>query len=361
MTVAYTTPWAPLYTLERDGIADITVYGTACVWAGQMGPLFSIGNTHAHLWGRSLLKPFQLLTLLPSLQQHYPELEPDVFALMMGSHNGDTQHTQIINSVLKAHHLSEADLICPVCSPLSSTSPNPPSKLTHPCSGKHLAHLLWCLAEDVDKADYASESFPPFRLLKTLLGWYLGKEVDSFQTTTDGCGLPTLALSASELSQLYCALTQPLPLDEMMSPPEEIEPLIPLWGYLRTLIQDYPLMIGGADRLDSQLVIGQDLNHNPLPKLPSGLIAKEGADGLLAVGLMPSQPYKDGLGILIKLAHAYDPKATEHVLKALFNALGFQQVDKASDDPNQVLVSHFNFQPLIGAGLLGEKSFKDLD
>jgi L-asparaginase II len=147
----------------------------------------------------------------------------------------------------------------------------------------------------------------------------------------------------------------------MMSPPEEIAPLIPLWGYLSTLMRDYPQMLGGAGRLDTQLIQGQDLNQKSLPKLPSGLIAKEGADGLLSVGLMPSHPYKDGLGILIKLAHGYDPKATEHVLKALFNALGFQQEDKASDDPHQVLVSHFNFQPLIGAGLLGEKSLRDLD
>lgn len=344
-------PWSPLYTLERAGLPELTIQGVVSVWAGSLGPLFNIGKTQTALWTRSLLKPFQFLTLLPVLQESYPELEPRHYAVMLGSHNGEAEHEAALKEILAIGQLEESHLLCPESPPLGSNTTGKACKLSHPCSGKHLAHILWCKAQEVPLEHYLFEELTHQKQLRILLGWYLGKEPENFLTTEDGCGLPTLALSGDEMAHLFCALTQPLPLDEMMTPPTEIEALLPLWGYLRSLMQEHPTLLGGQGRLDTRITQGK-LHPNLKPQM----IAKEGADGLLGVGIMPSPPYKNGLGILIKMAHGYDPQATERVLLALLEALGHLPASPKDEATStaQTLVPHFNFEPLFGAGFLDD-------
>ena len=53
------------------------------------------------------------------------------------------------------------------------------------------------------------------------------------------------------------------------------------------------------------------------------MIAKEGADGLL--GLAIEHPkFKKGLGIVIKIAHGWNPQATWYVARGILGTLGFE-------------------------------------
>ncbi|MEC8423379.1 MAG: hypothetical protein VX000_06355, partial [Myxococcota bacterium] len=53
------------------------------------------------------------------------------------------------------------------------------------------------------------------------------------------------------------------------------------------------------------------------------VIAKEGADGLL--GLAIDHPdYPDGLGVVIKIAHGWNPQATWYVARGILGVLGFE-------------------------------------
>ncbi len=75
----------------------------------------------------------------------------------------------------------------------------------------------------------------------------------------------------------------------------------------------HPDLVGGFNRLDSTII-----------KAGSGrVIAKEGADGLL--GLAVEHPdYPDGLGIVIKIAHGWDPQAHLVRRSVVLGVLGFE-------------------------------------
>jgi L-asparaginase II len=68
------------------------------------------------------------------------------------------------------------------------------------------------------------------------------------------------------------------------------------------------------------------------------VFAKEGADGLLGLGLEhPSYP--KGLGIVIKLAHGWDTKAMSFLASHILRSLGFFVDNLYSFEDQEVVVS----------------------
>jgi hypothetical protein len=52
-------------------------------------------------------------------------------------------------------------------------------------------------------------------------------------------------------------------------------------------------------------------------------MAKEGADGLLGLAIVHDD-FPDGLGVVIKIAHGWNPKATWTLARAVLGVLGFE-------------------------------------
>jgi hypothetical protein len=75
----------------------------------------------------------------------------------------------------------------------------------------------------------------------------------------------------------------------------------------------FPDLIGGFNRLDSTI----------LKSCQGKVLAKEGADGLL--GLAIEHPdFPDGLGIVIKVAHGWDMRASWYIARYTLGVLGFE-------------------------------------
>ncbi len=78
----------------------------------------------------------------------------------------------------------------------------------------------------------------------------------------------------------------------------------------------HPRIIGGKDRVDTQLMEGKLFGDGALK-----MVAKEAADGLLAIGIGPVKQYPEGLGMLVKLSSGFDRnhmlRIVAHVLKEL--------------------------------------------
>src|SRR5690606_16839733 len=106
-------------------------------------------------------------------------------------------------------------------------------------------------------------------------GW-LGREPAELAFVTDGCRLPTPLLEPGELARLYRALA---------AAPDGSE-----LGRLRQAMVDHPERIGGPERVDTRLMQAN----------PGLLVAKEGADGLLAIGVRPTAAEPGGAGLMIK-------------------------------------------------------------
>ena len=52
------------------------------------------------------------------------------------------------------------------------------------------------------------------------------------------------------------------------------------------------------------------------------IIAKEGADGLLGMAIEHPE-FPDGLGVVIKIAHGWNPRATWYIARGILGTLGF--------------------------------------
>ena len=74
-----------------------------------------------------------------------------------------------------------------------------------------------------------------------------------------------------------------------------------------------PDLVGGYNRLDTTVI----------KSCEGKVIAKEGADGLLVLAI-EHPDYKDGLGVVIKIAHGWNPQATWYVARGILGCLGFE-------------------------------------
>jgi len=341
-------PWAPLYSVTRSGEPEVTVYGLAFVWAEDKAAqnnsglaLLRVGQTRTPLWSRSLLKPFQLMVLYPTLKAAYPQLTTAHYAMLTASHQGDARQLELLREVMALGGLSEADLHCPACKCRRAPDPQALRPLYHPCSGKHLAHLLYLKARNLPVESYLQPDQEPYVLLRELLCYLL--YVDELPETVDGCGMSNLGLSAVELAQLYHALISPVTRDMIRQCPDELTDILTAWDEIAALMLANPDLIGGEGRLDTRLMRHALPGQQALDPLPS-ILAKEGADGLLCLAIGPNAKYRDGLGLLLKLSSGYNAAQLETLIRHILAELGLAK-DEASDQNNVTQnVFHFTVQ-----------------
>ena len=331
-------PWQPIYSIERSGIAEVTIFGAISVvtgdakMAGQTEALLTHGDPDITLWTRSVLKPWQLLSHLPCLKSAYPQLKPEHIALMMSSHNAEVLHQGLLSEIMSLGDVSESMLQCPASYPLyaelrrqmvaEGLSPRP---LLHNCSGKHFGYLMAIKAQQGDPSQYLKPEAERFQKLQGLLCQLLQRTDSHLPVTTDGCQLPNYAVSINEMARLYHGLANP---QLQRANGELSEEARANYSELSRLMSTYPRVIGGTGRIDTELMS----DKLPLEGRPH-LIVKQGADGLLSLGLGPSERYPNGLGILIKVASGFDAKQMELIAGELFAQLGLREHD--SPHPSQ--------------------------
>lgn len=332
-------PWAPVYTVSRSGIPEITIQGIVYVWAEDRKlyanaghSLLRIGDTRASLWSRSLLKPFQLMVLYPTLKANYPQLSEQHFALMTASQSGDPAQVQRLREILSIGGLQESDLkLCP-CRAMNGGPERGKSVLNHPCAGKHLAHLLYQKSQGLPLDAYLAPEMPQYALLRELLDYLLNKP--EFAETVDGCGMPNYELNAVEVAQLYHALVMPVGRDLMRQAPDELTEPLSHWDEISAILRNHAPLVGGEGRLDTRL-----MSETLPPEVK--VIAKEGADGMLAMGIGPNAKFADGLGLFVKVASGYEPRQLELIACALLEQLGLISAPETTD--SGVLETRFYF------------------
>jgi L-asparaginase II len=171
-----------------------------------------------------------------------------------------------------------------------------PRRWYHCCSGEHAAILRGCRLKGWDRVGYTLPQHPLFAAYIEVLRRTLGPDWRPVRVARDGCGLPTASNTVDELARLYAALAAHRDDD---------------WIW-EAMIR-HPDLIGGFNRLDSTIL-----------KAGGGaVVAKEGADGLLGLSVV-HEDYPDGLGIVIKIAHGWNPQATWYVARACLGVLGFE-------------------------------------
>lgn len=341
LAIAMLPDWVPLFQIVRSDLPEVCVQGILAVSDAQGRLVAAAGDVNTPFWSRSTLKPWQLAGHYAILFENYPALQPQHFALMASSHNAQQAHLNCLQEIMDAGGLSADDLQCPAvysCHNPTSWGQRQAniaaSSLFNCCSAKHAGYVMAMKAQGLDFSQYLKPDGRQFLPTRKLLSHLAGRNDSNFATTIDGCRLPNYALTVRELALLYARLASGFvphcASDEMIE-------LCHNASTVGRLMRQYPYLIGGDDRLDTRIMEGA-LTHGNAPRM----VAKEGADGLLATGVLPSAPWPDGLGIAIKLSSGYDLNHFEMIVKHIFERLFWRKDEEIPGNEHIKVTFHFD-------------------
>ena len=235
---------------------------------------------------RSAAKPFQALPAVRAGLLGRLGLDDRHLALACASHGGTTAHVEGVREILAAAGLDEDVL---ECGPLQPRDPAvslgaAPGRIHHNCSGKHALGLALCVAEGWPTQGYVKPGHPLQQAMKEAAAEATGTALD-MPAGVDGCGMCTfrfgLDVFAGAFGRLAAGAFGPEVTRAMTAHPE---------------------LVAYAGAIDTELMAAEP-----------GLVAKIGAEGVLAIGL------PDGRGLAIKVldgaVRALEPAAM-HLVRA---------------------------------------------
>ena len=239
-------------------------------------------------WGdtyffRSASKPIQALpVLLLGLDRQYGLSEEEI-AVMAGSNAGEPYCAGVVQSLLEKTGVGEEDLVLKARYPSHEPSKfaavgrgEPPKKLWHGCTPKHVGAILTQRALTGSGAGYHLPDSAAQRLVRYTVSLFTDVPYEKIRLGTDGCGVPVFGVPGDRMALSFLRLARP----ELIPEPSFAEAT----RRITDLMHRHPRLIRGTDYLCTRM------NADP------GVVAKGGASGVYAFGLK-----KAGLGVMLKL------------------------------------------------------------
>jgi L-asparaginase II len=223
------------------------------------------------VFARSAVKPLQALGSVRAGVLERFELGERHLALACASHGGSAAHVETVAQVLEACGLVEDALACGPELPLDPRAAVGvrPSRIRHNCSGKHAFGLARCMAEDWPLDGYFRAGHRLQHAMRDCVVDACGLTAPS-QEATDGCGMRTFAVPLAALARAFGALAG--------------GGLGPSGDRCAAAMRAHPELVAYDGAIDTELMRAED-----------GLVAKIGAEGVLAIGL------PDGRGLALKV------------------------------------------------------------
>ncbi len=268
--------YVPLAQVIRSDFIEGRHFGSAVVVdsAGQI--IWSAGEVATQIFPRSSNKIMQGLAMIRAGLPAKGEL----LALSCASHSAESFHIEGVQSLLNAAGLDSDSLRCPADWPLDPVEKDSliaegieKENIFMNCSGKHAAMLFTCVINGWDTRTYLEKDHPLQQLCKTTVEEVTGETVEHIGI--DGCGAPVMSTSLIGLARAFGKFAGPAA--------DENQKLI------ADAIKAHPEYLGGTRRDVTKLIQG----------VP-GLIAKDGAEGVYAIGL------GDGRALALKIEDGSD-------------------------------------------------------
>ena len=283
--------WEPLVDYRRNGVSENTIHGAVSWYSGDK-KIHSFGG-NVLCYGRSMMKPFYIKVFADELKDTTTIKQK---AISLASHNGTAEHVEAAQSLLSQGEWGL--MLTPLDLPLVQfgRQVRRPRRWFNNSSGHHAAILKGCRLKGWNRAGYLLPDHPVFKAYLDVVRSFLGNDYEPIRIARDGDGLPTVAMTVNQLAQCYAGLDKRKNED---------------WIW-EAFIQE-PDLIGGFNRLDTTVI----------KSCKGKVIAKEGADGLLGLAI-EHQDYPDGLGVVIKIAHGWNPQATWYIARSILGVLGME-------------------------------------
>ena len=285
---------APLAIQTRDGLVESIHYGSLVATAPDGSILLSAGEPAAVFYPRSSLKPLQAVALVRAGLN----LPADLLALTAASHSGAAEHREGAARILEMHGLTDAALENSTDLPYGILEREEwlraggrATQITQNCSGKHAAMAATCVINGWPVQGYLDPSHPLQKLVAETVTELTGEEPAGI--STDGCGTPLFALTLAGMARAFGRIAA-AELTDGAAAPENPEAAV------AHSMRRHPAMVAGEGRDVTEL----------MRRMP-GLLAKDGFEGIQAVGL------PDGRAVVIKISDGGDRARMPVTVRAL--------------------------------------------
>ncbi len=285
---------APLAVGTRSGFDESLFHGAAVAVGADGSVTASVGDPTVPIYPRSALKPLQATAMV----ELGLELPDDLMAIVCASHDGAEMHLEAVTRVLRAFDLDVTDLGNTASYPLAESANLaarragvPASPLQQNCSGKHAGMLATCRLNGWPLEDYLEPGHP----LQVAITASIRRHGSCVHHVgIDGCGAPTHVLALDDLARSFAALARSRSsvVSSMVARPD---------------------LVGGPTR---DVTIWM--------RAVPGLVAKDGADGVMAAAL------PDGRAFAVKVAGGHDGARQAATVQGL-RAIGVD-VDRVAAD-----------------------------
>ncbi|MFY1634450.1 asparaginase [Solwaraspora sp. WMMB335] len=305
----------PLVEVIRSGRRESVHRGSLVVLDAAGAVREHAGDVTSPIFPRSANKPLQAIGMLHSGLRL---ADPADLALVCASHSGEDFHLARVAALLRSAELTEAALRCPPDLPIGTDAVaavlragGGPSRLQMNCSGKHAGMLLACRAAGWPLEEYWHPEHPLQERIRAAVEAYAGEPVAA--VGVDGCGAPVLALSLAAVARAFLRLVSGVP------------------GSVERTVADamraYPEMVAGTGRVDTRLM-----------RAVPGLLAKGGAEGVLAVAV-------PGVGAVAVKIDDGGARAVAPPVVAALRRLGV-----SDDDAAEPALADLGAPPVFGGG-----------
>ena len=267
---------AVVINVTRNNVVECQHRASVVVVDAEGKIVLSAGPCSRMTYLRSLAKPFQVLPLFDTGAVHRFELSAADLAIIVSSHNGENVHVNQVRSILCKAGLPDDSLQCGTHPPyffaiaqtiLAEYGTVQP--IHNNCSGKHAGMILLAKQLDLSLESYTRPEHPVQNIILDRLLGLLDLRLEDIAIGVDGCGVPTIAVPFFTIACLYATLATA----------QEATYL----RVVRDAMMQNPRLIAGTGRMETAL-----MSRTPL-------VAKSGADGLMAVAI-PSK----GWGVVVK-------------------------------------------------------------
>jgi L-asparaginase II len=280
-----------LVEVTRGPLVESRHLGALAVVNATGELLHSCGDPGLTTYLRSSAKPMQSVALVESGAADAFGLTDRELAVISSSHNGEEMHVACVSGILQKLGLGPQHLACGLHAPLGQPAAQrllaagqPFTVLHNNCSGKHAGMLALARHLGAATEGYFRPEHPVQQRILAAVAVLSCMNPADVVIGVDGCGVPVFGMPLRNAAWAFARLADPRGLAAGWA--EAARRVV-------RAMQTYPEMVGGAERLDTELM------RQTAPRL----FTKGGAEGYSAVGILPQAVgRKEGLGLSLKIA-----------------------------------------------------------
>ncbi len=212
---------------------------------------------------------------------------------MAASHSGEDRHVRTVQALLRQGGLPRDVLQCGTHPPYDAETARrllrdgePLTPLRHNCSGKHAGMALHARAAGWEVESYWSPEHPVQRLALETIATVTGLPEEQVVTATDGCGVVTFGVPLRAAALAFARLADPSGLPDVA--------LREALARIRDAMMAHPELVAGEHgRFDTAV----------MRAARGRLVAKGGAEGVNAVGVLPGASDREpgAIGLALKI------------------------------------------------------------